>query len=246
MPYLSRLHLNPLRTQTQRMLRNPQVLHAAVLGGLSRQPVTERVLWRLDPPHQHRLTLLVLTGSRPSWEHLIEQAGWPGADEPQTLVKPYEPLLDQVQRGRIFAFRLKANPTSATKKPAAPSEAQARHLAGPRPRGVRVAHRKLPDQLDWLIARLRQSGCSVLTDTIAGTEMPAVQVTDRHRLRFHKTGGSRSDTPPVTLESATFDGMLRIDEPETARQTLLEGIGSAKAYGFGLLTLAPPHPRTAS
>ncbi|MFV2116759.1 type I-E CRISPR-associated protein Cas6/Cse3/CasE [Micromonospora sp. LOL_025] len=51
-----------------------------------------------------------------------------------------------------------------------------------------------------------------------------------------------SDTPPVTLEGATFDGMLRIDEPETARQALLGGIGSAKAYGFGLRTLAPPHP----
>lgn len=48
MSYLSRIWLNPLRTGTQRMLRNPQVLHAAILGGLSRQPVTERVLWRLD------------------------------------------------------------------------------------------------------------------------------------------------------------------------------------------------------
>src|SRR3954469_18997000 len=76
MPYLSRIYLNPLRTGAQRLLRNPQHMHAAVLGGLSRQPVTERVLWRLDT-EQHRASLLVLTQSTPSWEHLVEQAGWP-------------------------------------------------------------------------------------------------------------------------------------------------------------------------
>lgn len=239
MPYLSRIFLNPLRTQSQRMLRNPQVLHAAVLGGISRQPVTERVLWRQETPNQHQLAVLVLTESAPSWEHLIEQAGWPSAHDPQALVKPYQPLLDQVQRGRVFAFRLKANPASATKNPAAPSEAQLKQLAGSRPRGVRVAHRRLPDQLAWLTDRLGRSGCKVLTDTVADGEVAAVRVTDRHRLSFSKSG-RRSDAPNVVLESATFEGLLRIDDPEAARQALLGGVGPGKAYGFGLLTLAPP------
>lgn len=239
MPYLSRILLNPLRTQSQRMLRNPQVLHAAVLGGLSRQPVTERVLWRLETPNQHQLAVLVLTESAPSWEHLIEQAGWPSTDEPQALVKPYQPLLNQVQRGRNFAFRLKANPVSATKNPAAASEAQLKQLAETRPRGVRVSHRKLPDQLAWLTGRLGRCGCTVLTDTVADVEVPAVRVTDRHRLNFSKSGW-RPDTPNVVLESATFEGLLRIDDPEAARQALLCGVGAGKAYGFGLLTLAPP------
>ncbi|MEH0933995.1 type I-E CRISPR-associated protein Cas6/Cse3/CasE [Micromonospora psammae] len=240
MPYLSRIRLNPLRTQTQRMLRNPQVLHAAILGGLSRQPVDERVLWRMEN-HQHYLAVLVLTQSTPSWEHLVEQAGWPSADEPQALTKPYEPLLDQIQRGRTFAFRLKANPTGATKKPELPSEAQSQRLAHDRPRGVRVAHRKLPDQINWLVERLNRNGCAVLTDTVDGNDVPAVRATDRNRLRFHKTDRGTT-TPPVTLESVTFDGLLRIDDPTLARAALLAGIGTAKAYGFGLLTLAPPHP----
>ncbi|MEV0810315.1 type I-E CRISPR-associated protein Cas6/Cse3/CasE [Micromonospora sp. NPDC050200] len=239
MPYLSRIHLNPLRPQAQRMLRNPQMLHAAVLGGLSRQPVTERVLWRLETPHQHQLAVLVLTQSKPSWEHLVEQAGWPSADEPQAMVRSYEPLLDQIQRGRTFAYRLKANPTSATKKPTRPSEAQARHLAGERPRGVRVAHRTLSDQLDWLVERLGRAGCTVPTDIVNGNEVPAVRATDRHRLRFHKTG-RRTDTPAVNLESVTFDGLVQIEDPKLVRQALLDGVGSGKAYGFGLLTLAPP------
>ncbi|WP_433393432.1 type I-E CRISPR-associated protein Cas6/Cse3/CasE [Micromonospora sp. KLBMP9576] len=240
MPYLSRIRLNPLRTQAQRMLRNPQVLHAAILGGLSRQPVDERVLWRMEN-HQHHLAVLVLTQSTPSWEHLVEQAGWPSADEPQSLTKPYEPLLDQIQRGRTFAFRLKANPTGATKKPERPSEMQSQRLATNRPRGVRVAHRKLPDQINWVIERLNRNGCTVLTDTVDGNEVPALRVTDRHQIRFRKTDRGTS-APPVTLESVTFDGLLRIDDPTPARTALLAGIGTAKAYGFGLLTLAPPQP----
>ncbi|MEU7754281.1 type I-E CRISPR-associated protein Cas6/Cse3/CasE [Micromonospora sp. NPDC049171] len=239
MPYLSRIHLNPLRTQTQRMMRNPQVLHATVLGGLSRQPVTERVLWRLDSPHQHQLTLLVLTQSTPSWEHLIEQAGWPNADDPQAQVKNYQPLLDQIQQGRRFAFRLKANPTSSTKKPLKPSETQARQLKAERPRGVRVAHRRLSDQLSWLIDRLGRAGYSLPTDTVNGNEVPAVEANDRHRLTFRKSG---NQSAPVILESTTFEGLVQITDADSARNALLQGIGTGKAYGFGLLTLAPPYP----
>ncbi|HEX5493353.1 MAG TPA: type I-E CRISPR-associated protein Cas6/Cse3/CasE, partial [Mycobacteriales bacterium] len=121
MPYLSRISLNPLRTAAQRMLRNPQALHAAVLQSSSRQPVTERMLWRLELDTPHKATLLVLTQTAPSWEHLVEQAGWPGSDEPQALVRPYEPLLDRVVRGREFAFRLRANPVSSTRTPDKPS-----------------------------------------------------------------------------------------------------------------------------
>src|SRR5512142_2152725 len=150
MPYLSRIWLNPLRTGAQRMLRNPQVLHAAVLGGLSRQPVTERVLWRLELDSPHRAGLLVLTESVPSWEHLVEQAGWPHADDPQALVRSYEPLISQIVRGREFGFRLRANPVSSTRVPTSPSAAQKEKLAASdRPRGVRVAHRTVAHQLTW-------------------------------------------------------------------------------------------------
>ncbi|MGA3489205.1 type I-E CRISPR-associated protein Cas6/Cse3/CasE [Micromonosporaceae bacterium DT55] len=239
MSYLSRIHLNPMRARTQQMLRNPHILHAAVLYGISRQPVQERVLWRLETPQQHRLSVLVLTESAPSWEHLVEQAGWPGAQEPQFMVRPYEPVLNQLQRGRMFAFRLKANPTIATKKPKAPSKEQAQRLAGDRPRGVRVAHRSLPDQITWVTERLQRLGCTIPTDRVDGDDVPAVRASDRHRLRFHKDG-RRTDVPPVVLESVVFDGLLRIDDPDEARKALLYGVGPSKAYGFGMLTLAPP------
>ena len=36
-----------------------------------------------------------------------------------------------------------------------------------------------------------------------------------------------------------FDGLLAVTDPALFRNTLQTGIGSAKAFGFGLLSLAP-------
>jgi CRISPR system Cascade subunit CasE len=240
MTYLSRIWLNPRRTAAQRFLLDPQAAHAAVLAGISHQPVTERVLWRLEPDARtpHRLELLVLTRSHPSWEHLVEQAGWVDADEPQAHTRSYQPLLDHIALGREFAFRVKANPVSATKHPNAPSPAQKERLATQtRPRGVRVPHRTAAHQIDWFTARTQRWGFD-LADNDAG--LPSVRLIGRSRMSFRKRSTTGAPAAPVVLQTATFDGILRITDPDRTRQALLDGIGPGKAYGLGLLTLAPP------
>jgi CRISPR system Cascade subunit CasE len=235
MTYLSKVWLNPLRTGAQRMLRSPHVLHAAVLGGISRQPVTERVLWRLEDAGSHRASVLVLTRSRPSWEHLVEQAGWPGAEEPQALVRSYEPLLGRLDRGRQFAFRLRANPVSSTKTPLKPSPSQRQRLDdAARPRGVRVPHRTASQQLDWLIDRLQQWGFAAVPGESGA---PQLQVVSRQRLSFSKSGAGGPGRR-VVLQTATFEGRLQVAGPEAARAALLDGVGPGKGYGCGLITLA--------
>jgi CRISPR system Cascade subunit CasE len=239
MPYLSRIWLNPLRTGAQRLLHNPQATHAAVLGGLSRQPVDERVLWRLDLDNPHRAGLLVLTHSTPSWEHLIEQAGWSAADEPQALVRSYEPLLAHTDKGREFRFRLRANPVTSTHTPHKPSPAQRHRLEhSQRPRGVRVPHRTAAHQLQWFLSRASTWGFDI-PHTHDGH--PDVQLVARDRTTFTKTGRNGHNNANVVLQTATFEGRLRIENPDLARDRLLSGLGPARAYGCGLLTLAPPH-----
>jgi CRISPR system Cascade subunit CasE len=233
MTYLSRIWINPLRTSGQRMLRNPQVLHAALLGGLSRQPVAERLLWRLESDSRHRLAVLVLTESAPSWEHVVEQAGWPGSDEAQARVKPYEPLLSRLERGREFALRLKVNPVSSTRRPVKPSPAQQKSLSRPRPRGVRVAHRTAQQQTEWFMAHIQGWGFEV-TDNDLGS--PDLRLTARDSMVFTKKPDSRDR---VTLTTATFEGRVRVAEPDLARRSMLDGVGRARAYGCGLITLAP-------
>lgn len=232
MPYLSRIWFNPLRERAQLFLRNPHALHAAILGGVARQPVTERVLWRLDTARtdsarHHRPELLVLTDSRPSWEHLVEQAGWPGAEDPQQLVRDYRPLLDKIQRGREFRLRVRATPVTATKKLDKPSPAQEKRLSDVRPRGERVAHRTATHQLAWFQGRLPRCGFEARDAVLVA----------RDRLVFSKDdGGTRRR---VVLTTATCDAVVRIADPEQVRHHLLAGLGPAKGYGCGLLTLAP-------
>lgn len=252
MSYLSKIALNPRRRAAVALLSSPHRLHAAVLSGLAVQPVTERVLWRLENNTPHRADILVLTESRPSWAHLVDEAGWPGADGGNPLVADYTPLLERLARGREFGFRLTANPVQNVARPSRPSEQQAARMKegaddGSRHRGFRVAHRTAAQQLEWLLKRCERHGFAIPDATAAppapGLQTqnqdlsagPAVTVVSRDILRFRK----RPDGPRVTLSTATFEGRLRVTDPDTLRATLLSGIGPAKGYGQGLLTLAP-------
>ena len=238
--YLSRIWLNPLRVGAQRLLRNPQAMHAAVLGGMPNQPVVGRTLWRLELGNPHRAELLALTKERPSWEHLVEQAGWPGAEHPQAEVRSYEPLLSRLIRGQEYTFRLRANPISSTRNPAAPSSAQKEHLStSDRPRGVLVPHRTVAHQLAWLTQRIDVWGLSPQT-TVAGD--PQVHVSARDRVTFTKRAASGT-RHRVTLQTATYEGRVQVIDPKAVKAALTQGVGRARAYGCGLLTLAPA-PRT--
>ncbi|GLY03975.1 type I-E CRISPR-associated protein Cas6/Cse3/CasE [Actinoplanes sp. NBRC 101535] len=238
MPYLSRIWLNPLRTETQAYLRNPRAVHAATLGGFSEPAPDERVLWRLEsaPGTEHRLQLVVLTRHRPSWQHIVDRAGWPDSEEPQILVMPYEAVLAAVAVGREFSFRLKANTVGSARNPDKPSVEQKERLARDRPRGVRVPHRTAAHQWKWLTTRLDKWGFEPVVDDQG---IPAVQLSSRDRVSFRKGGGDQ-----VVLQTATFNGLVRITDPEAARSALLNGVGPGKAYGMGLITIAPPRPRS--
>ncbi|WP_443075506.1 type I-E CRISPR-associated protein Cas6/Cse3/CasE [Streptomyces sp. NBC_01483] len=116
-----------------------------------------------------------------------------------------------------------------------------------RRRGFRVAHRTTGQQISWLLKQADRHGFTIptapTTEPAPGlridellTPAPAVALTARDVLRFHK----RTNGPRVTVSTATFQGRLRVTDPDTLRNALLAGIGPAKGYGQGLLTLAPP------
>lgn len=245
MSYLSQILINPMRRGGQKLLSNPRAMHAAVLQGIPIDPVTERVLWRveLDQPRQPRL--LVLTQTKPSWEHVVEQAGWPSSDELQVRTRPYGPLLERVTDGASFAFRLTANPVQATRSPEKRTTAQAaRQETDPR-RSIRVGHRTVGHQMGWLTSRAARWGIQIPPATLDGAEGAGddghddaldVRISRRQRISFQRgDGGGR-----VTLQQVTYDGHLVVDDAERLREVLLAGVGKAKAYGCGLLTLAAP------
>lgn len=233
MPYLSRVRLNPLRLRAQLFLRNPQAVHAAVLGGIAQQPVHERTLWRLEQEGAgaHGMVLVVLTQSRPSFEHIVEQCGWPAADTPQILTRDLEPLLARLVAGREFGFRLRANTVSSTRRPLGNGNKPA--SVGDRSRrGVRVPERTARHQLAWFRDRLPRWGF----DPVERAGDAALWLTGRERLVFVKREDEASRR--VVLQTAVAEGVVLVRDPDAARAAVLGGCGPARSYGCGLLTLA--------
>jgi len=210
-------------------------MHAAILGGLARQPVTERVLWRLDAGRAQQVSVLILTQSRPAWGHLIEQGGWPGADHGEAVIRSYDRLIERVLPDAQFAFVLRANTVAATKRPLRPSSAQARRLnEDGRVRGARVPQRTVAHQLTWLLARVGKWGFEI---PVSSAGQPAVRVVARDRTVFFR-GNSDGPRNRVVLQTATFEGRLKVVDETQAKRSLLQGVGKARAYGCGLITLA--------
>ncbi|MFC0863424.1 type I-E CRISPR-associated protein Cas6/Cse3/CasE [Sphaerimonospora cavernae] len=245
MTYLSRIRINPLRAQSRAMLASPRVMHAYVCAGVPATPDSERILWRLDVDNSHRPLLFVLTRSKPDWSHLVEAAGWPDADGEHFAIGDYTALLAKVTIGREFAFRLTASPIQNTNRPDKPTPAQAERIAAGDRRSFRLAHRTATAQLGWLLDRTVRHGFEIppartdppITDLTDDKAAPApdVRLIARNRQAFTK--GDRGKQ--IILHTATFEGRLRVTDTALLASALLGGIGPSKAYGCGLLTLAP-------
>lgn len=216
--YLTRFEINTARRGARALLASPQRLHAAVLAGFPPGRATTsdgRALWRVDQRDQHAVLYLV-SPHRPDLTHLVEQAGWPTTEGWAT--RDYTPLLDRLATGQRWQFRLTANPVHSRRKTEDAARSQ------------RFGHVTVTQQTDWLLRRAEQHGFTV---AIGEHKEPDVAVRGRATLRF------RRQDQWVTLDTAVFDGHLEITDPAALRAALTQGIGHGKAYGCGLLTLAP-------
>jgi CRISPR system Cascade subunit CasE len=267
-PFLSKIRINPLREKGRRILGNPHLAHAMIMGGIAAQPVAERILWRIDAANPRQPDLLVLTQSKPDWTHIVEQAGWPHAEGDHVLVRDYEPLLRHLAVGREYAFKLTANPVQNTLNPLRSSTQQRERRTKGETRAFRVPHTTIAHQNEWLLRKLPHLGFTIPQIAITGpapgigapaTALPTtanreqsaenhatygdqavirdVTITARDRLSFTKNASYTG--PRVSLATATYQGRLRVTDADLLRDKLLTGIGPAKAYGCGLLTLAP-------
>lgn len=209
--FLTKFEVNTARRGAKMLLASPQAMHAAALSAFPTGQAG-RVLWRVD---QWRVStyLYLLTESEPDLTHLVEQAGWPTTHAWQT--RDYTPVLDGLTAGQRYGFRLTANPTRSTRV----------HEGK---RSQRVAHVTAAQQLDWLIGKSDALGVDIGT-----SEEPTVGVVARGVETFRREGAR------VTLSRATFEGVLEVTDPAQLRAAITAGIGPAKAYGCGLLTLAP-------
>lgn len=249
MPYLSRLCLNPYSAEALRFFADPYEIHRQLLQVLpakgsgkpstGEQPKTAELLFR---PEQTPVGPVVLmqTISPPDW------ASWEFGDrflsrDPET--KHYDPTFTVGQR---LSFRLLCQPTER--------KALATTLRddGKRLRGPRIALRADEDRLAWLKRKGEASGFRIETAGITyqpwvnskplqdkgGAPKESRDETMR-RIAAATRQPRKAKHPSTRLGAIRFDGAVQVTDPDALLQAVLQGIGTQKAFGFGLLSLAP-------
>ncbi|MFI9531468.1 type I-E CRISPR-associated protein Cas6/Cse3/CasE [Micromonospora rosaria] len=230
--YLSKLTVNVFSRDFRRDHADLRQMHRTVMSGYPDLPEdtparqAQAVLWRLDSVHRG-FVQYVQSSTKPDWGRLAADY----LTEP-VQVRSLAPLLDAVAPGRRFAFRLVGNPTRTVVRYA--DRGKPRPEGGVRPRGQRVARRKPEEQIEWLIRKGGQHGFVVPT---AYNGLPDVSPSPC----LTQTGQPRpGDQGPVTIEPVRFEGHLIVTDAAAFREAVRQGIGHGKAYGCGLLSLAPP------
>jgi len=171
-----------------------------------------RVLWRLDPePRSGRLALLVQSSLPPEWAFLHDGARYL-LDTPGTPNPDWKERHPTFSPAQVLAFRLRANPT--------------RRRASD---GKRMGLITEEEQRAWLARKADAGGFRVRSATI-------IREPDVSDAKTDKAGAGHK----LSLVSVRFEGHLQVVDPQRfAEGPLASGIGPAKAFGFGLLSLAP-------
>lgn len=205
--YLTRIALNIEKKKTMRALSSPNLFHGAIDSSFSGD--RPKVLWRIDNLGG-RYYILILSHETTDFTSFIEQFGYNG-DKAET--RAYDKLLDRVEVGSKWIFRLNANPTYRE------------YSKDGDKRGKRKACKNVQAQHKWLINNCEKYGFK-LTDG-------SFKVVGDKWYIFSKNGESSI----VTIRAVTYEGVLEVENEALFKEALCGGIGREKAYGLGLLTL---------
>jgi CRISPR system Cascade subunit CasE len=232
--YLSRMVLNPRSRRVWRDLSDCYEMHRTVMNLFDRLNSARedgRVLYRVEAGGiaARRPFVLLQSPCPPSWQVLPDGYLLEGVEgNPDS--KRIDHVLARVEAGACLRFRLRANPTRKIRK-----EGGDEGVVRP----ARVDIRGSDRLVEWIGRKARQGGFDLLHVDAHDEriEVPDVRSTAGDRVRGKKrANGTRHD---LTFAAVVFDGHLRVREPAHFVETVKRGIGSAKGFGFGLLSLAP-------
>lgn len=118
---------------------------------------------------------------------------------------------------KVYRFSLRANPTRKV--------AVIREDGTKSKNGRRLAIHKEEDLLNWLVRKGEQAGFHVEPQTLRNSPAKPYPFTRAGHRGAHA--------------GVDFSGVLEVTDPVLFAKAFQSGIGSAKAFGFGLLMLSP-------
>lgn len=131
--------------------------------------------------------------------------------EEDIQIKPYDSYIEKASVGTEWVFMLRGNVTKTKKF---------------EQRTHKVPIKDYQGQLQWLEKKGKNSGFELIG-------LPTIEKEYNHLYRDKEKGNK------ATFYGLDFTGRLRVTNTEKFRKALCEGIGRARSFGFGLLTIAP-------
>ena len=201
-------------TVARRHLRDNYDWHQAAWQCFPGRPDDVRdFLTRLDKSPQG-FRLLIVSPRLPARPEWCPPSAWQSRE-----ISP-----DYFERSR-YAFQLRANPTKKVINPDKPKALGADGRINRNKNARRIPLRQPADLAAWLERKAAAGGFAVEADSLR--IVPEGQDHFDHGL--HR--GAHA--------SVEFRGTLRVTDPAKFHQVFTAGLGSAKAFGFGLLVIAP-------
>jgi len=225
--FLSRLVLNPRSRQVQRDLVDCRSMHQQLMKAF---PIASSLLAREEFGVLYRVevdwqtgepTVLVQSNVEPDWTRgLHDEFLLSGSPRENPTTKSIGPIYDGLNDGARLRFRLRANPTKRL------------HLRNERAgdlAGKRVELVSEQEQADSLLRKGTAQGFAVVSASVLAGDV----------FGWKQSGNRKDPAHRLTFATAVFDGVLEITDRSAFRQAVAAGIGPGKAYGFGLLSIAP-------
>lgn len=191
-----------------------------ITGTACRNPYEiHRSLWKLFPDDANAdrdFLFRVGKSDRNRTEILMQSMREPviSLEAAQILACKEYPLSLKV--GQRFRFILIANPIKMI------NDESGRKNSEGKPKKCRVPLIREDDQRSWIERKLLE--VATLESIVIDPILP---------LRFRKRKDGAGKIKPVS-----FQGILKVGEPETMMELVRKGVGPAKAFGCGLLSLA--------
>ena len=200
--YLTRINLDSTNRKTMAAYTQRNLFHGALEHAFTGE--RERTLWRLDRV-AGKDYMLILSPSMPNTDGLVSQFGTGNPAES----KDYGILLNRIQNGSMWGFRLVANPTRVV------TNGETKKI---------VAHTSVQFQKEWLMRTAESYGFMLKPEWFG--------VNGSSWEKFTRENST------ITFLSVTFEGTLKVTDADKLRKAIASGIGREKAYGMGMITLA--------
>jgi CRISPR system Cascade subunit CasE len=236
--FLSKLVLNARHRAVRRDLADCHEMHRTLLSAFPQADSAAArdefgLLYRVDAESRSgQIAVIVQSRLSPDWRRLPAGYLLDVGDNP--ACKTVDDKYTALRVGQRLVFRLRANPT---RKIDTKTRAD-----GTKSNGKRVELRKQEDLLAWLLRKADKSGFHVNSVRI-DRDVPNLLLIPEGKATGWRADEKIGETPvrkkKLTFNSVLFEGELTVEDAELFRSALQNGIGSAKAYGFGLLSIGP-------